>query len=129
VAAPPKRARAITVRVIDYTLPERPGAAPHYRLLTTLLDPKAAPTMETAELYHRRWEMESIYDELKTHLRQDRRALRSRSAELVRQESYGRVLMQYVVRWLLHQGAARHRMPQEDLSFTGHVQLAYFRAS
>ena len=79
--------------------------------------------MELAELYHRRWEMEAIYDELKTHLRQSRRVLRSKTAELVRQEFYGWVLMHYVVRWLLHHGAARHRMPHEDLSFTGHLQL------
>jgi hypothetical protein len=123
VSAAEARARAITVRVIDYTLPKLPGAEPHYRLLTTVLDPKAAPTMELAELYHRRWDMEGIYDELKTHLRQARRVLRSRTPELVRQEFHGWVLMHYVVRWLLHQGAARHRLPQEDLSFTGHVQL------
>lgn len=123
VSAAEAHARAITVRVIDYTLPKLPGAEPHYRLLTTLLDPKAAPTMELAELYHRRWDMEGIYDELKTHLRQARRVLRSRTPELVRQEFYGWVLMHYVVRWLLHQGAARHRIPQADLSFTGHVQL------
>ena len=79
--------------------------------------------MELAELYHRRWEMEAIYDELKTHLRQSRRVLRSRRPELVRQEFYGWVLMHYTVRWLLHQGAARHRIPHEDLSFTGHVQM------
>jgi len=123
VGAAEARARAITVRVIDYTLPKLPDPEPHYRLLTTLLDPRAAPTMELAALYHRRWEMEAIYDELKTHLRQARRVLRSRTPELVRQEFYGWVLMHYTVRWLLHQGASRHRMPQEDLSFTGHVQL------
>lgn len=117
------RARAITVRVIDYKLPKLPDAEPHYRLLTTLLDAKAAPAMELAELYHRRWEMEAIYDELKTHLRQSRRVLRSKTAELVRQEFYGWVLMHYAVRWLLHHGAARHRIPHEDLSFTGHLQL------
>jgi hypothetical protein len=117
------RARQITVRVIDYKLPALPDAEPHYRLMTTLLDEKAAPAMELAELYHRRWEMEAIYDELKTHLRQSRRVLRSRTPALVRQEFYGWVLMHYTVRWLLHQGAARHRIPHEDLSFTGHVQL------
>jgi hypothetical protein len=78
--------------------------------------------MELAELYHRRWEMEAIYDELKTHLMQRRRVLRSRTPELVRQEFFGWVLMHYTVRWLLHQGAARHRIPHEGLSFTGHVQ-------
>ena len=117
------RARAITVRVIDYKLPKLPDAEPHYRLLTTLLDANAAPAMELAELYHRRWEMEAIYDELKTHLRQSRRVLRSKTAELVRQEFYGWVLMHYAVRWLLHHGAARHRIPHQDLSFTGHLQL------
>jgi len=117
------RARAITVRVIDYKLPHLPDGEPHYRLLTTLLDAQAAPAMELAEHYHRRWEMEAIYDELKTHLRQSRRVLRSKTAELVRQEFYGWVLMHYTVRWLLHQGAARHRIPHEDLSFTSHVQL------
>lgn len=117
------KARAITVRVIDYKLPNLPDGEPHYRLLTTLLDADAAPCMELAELYHRRWEMEAIFDELKTHLRQSRRVLRSKTAELVRQEFYGWVLMHYTVRWLLHQGAARHRIPHEDLSFTGHVQL------
>jgi len=116
------KARAITVRVIDYTLPKLPDGQPHYRLITTLLDDGAAPAMELAELYHRRWEMEAIYDELKTHLRQSRRVLRSKTPELVRQEFFGWVLMHYTVRWLLHQGAARHRIPHEDLSFTGHVQ-------
>jgi len=116
-------ARAITVRVIDYKLPKLPDAERHYRLITTMLDEKLAPAMELAELYHRRWEVESIYDELKTHLRQSRRVLRSKTAELVRQEFYGWVLMHYAVRWLLHQGAARHRMPHEDLSFVGNLQL------
>jgi hypothetical protein len=117
------RSRAIKVRVIDYKLPGLADAEPHYRLITTLLDAKAAAAMELAELYHRRWEMEAIYDELKTHLRQSRRVLRSKTAELVRQEFYGWVLMHYAVRWLLHQGAARHRIPHQDLSFMGHLQL------
>jgi hypothetical protein len=123
VARAEAAARAITVRVIDYTLPELPDAEPHYRLMTTLLDAKAAPAMELAELYHRRWEVEGVYDELKTHLRQGRRVFRSKTPELVRQEFYGWVLMHYVVRWLLHQGAAKHRIPHEDLSFMGHLQL------
>lgn len=117
------KARAIKVRVIDYTLPNMPEGQPHYRLMTTLLDDKAAPLLELAELYHRRWAMESVYDELKTHLVQNRRVLRSRTPELVRQEFFGWVLMHYCVRWLLHQGAAKYRIPHEDLSFVGHVQL------
>lgn len=48
--------------------------------------------------------------------------VRSKTPDLVRQEFYGWVLAHYAVRWLLHQGAARHRIPHGELSFTGHVQ-------
>lgn len=116
-------AEAIAVRVIEYALPGLPDAQPRYRLLTTLLDPVVAPALELAALYHERWQVEAVFDELKTHLRQSRRVLRSKTAELVRQEFYGWVLAHYAVRWLLHQGASRHRIPHAELSFTGHVQL------
>lgn len=115
--------QAITVRVIDYALPGLDDAQPRYRLLTTLLDPQRAPALELAALYHQRWEVEAVFDELKTHLRQSRRVLRSKTPELVRQEFYGWVLAHYAVRWLLHQGATRHRIPHAELSFKGHVEL------
>lgn len=115
--------QAITVRVIEYGLPGDSQAQPRYRLLTTLLDAKAAPALELAALYHQRWEVESVFDELKTHLRQGRRVLRSKTPALVRQEFYGWVLAHYAVRWLLHQGAAQHRLPHSALSFKGHVEL------
>jgi hypothetical protein len=117
------REQAIVVRVIEYALPALEEAQPRYRLLTTLLDAEAAPALALAALYHQRWHVEAVFDELKTHLRQSRRVLRSKTAELVQQEFYGWVLAHYAVRWLLHQGAARHRIPHEALSFTGHVQL------
>jgi Insertion element 4 transposase N-terminal/Transposase DDE domain len=117
------QAQAIEVRVIDYELPGMPEALPRYRLLTTLLDPAVAPAMELAALYHERWQVEAVFDELKTHLLQRRRVLRSKTAELVRQEFYGWVLAHYAVRWLMHQGASAHRLRHADLSFASHVQL------
>ena len=116
-------ATAITVRVIEYAMPGHDQALPRYRLLTTLLDPKVPPAMELARLYHQRWEIEAVFDELKTHLRQGRRVLRSKTPELVRQEFYGWVAAHYAVRWLLHQGASRHRLPHAELSFKGHLEL------
>jgi hypothetical protein len=115
--------QAITVRVIEYALPGIDDGQPRYRLLTTLLDPQLAPAMELAALYHQRWEIEAVFDELKTHLRQSRRVLRSKTPDLVRQEFYGWILAHYAVRWLLHQGATRHRIPHAELSFKGHVEL------
>ena len=117
------KAQAIVVRVIEYALPGLPDALPRYRLITTLLDPQAAPALELAALYHQRWQIEAVFDELKTHLLRGRRVLRSKTAQLVRQEFYGWVLAHYAVRWLMHQGATRHRMPHEHLSFVSHIQL------
>ena len=113
----------ITVRVIDYALPNATAAQTRYRLLTTLLDEKAAPALELAALYHERWEVEAVFDELKTHLLQKRRVLRSKKSELVRQEFYGWVLAHYAVRWLMHQAATEHGQPDRSLSFTANVQL------
>jgi hypothetical protein len=115
--------QAITVRVIEYAMPGADDAQPRYRLLTTLLDPSVAPAMELAALYHQRWQIEAVFDELKTHLRQSKRVLRSKTPELVRQEFYGWVLAHYAVRWLLHQGATRYRLSHAELSFKGHVEL------
>jgi len=50
--------------------PGRPGATDtKHRLITTILDPTAAPADELAALYAQRWEIESIYAEFKTHHR------------------------------------------------------------
>jgi hypothetical protein len=116
-------AEAIVVRVIEYALPGLPDAQPRYRLLTSLLDPGVAPALELAAVYHERWQVEAVFDELKTHLLQRRRVFRSKTAALVRQEFLGWVLAHYAVRWLMHQGATSNRMRHADLSFASHVQL------
>lgn len=114
---------ASVVRVIEYQLPGAQDGLQRYRLITSLLDPQQAPALELAALYHQRWHIEAVFDELKTHLRQGRRVLRSKTAALVRQEFYGWVLAHYAVRWLLHQGAAKSGQADDDLSFTAHVHL------
>jgi hypothetical protein len=70
------------VRVVEYRLddPGRPKAKGQvYRLLTTILDPNAAPAAELAALYHQRWEVEGLLDELKTHQRGAKVVLRSKT--------------------------------------------------
>lgn len=115
--------QGITVRVIDYALPNVNEAQSRYRLLTTLLDENTAPALELAALYHQRWEVEAVFDELKVHVLQKRHVLRSKTADLVRQEFYGWVLAHYAVRWLMHQAATAHRQSDRSLSFTASVQL------
>jgi Transposase DDE domain len=71
----------ITVRVVEYHLqdPGRPRRPAPYRLVTTILDPDAAPAVELAALYAQRWELETALDELKTHQRGPGLVLRSKT--------------------------------------------------
>ena len=121
------KSAAMAVRVIEYALPGARGGAngdeTRYRLLTTLLDESQAPALELAALYHERWEVESVFDELKTHLHQRRRVLRSKKADLVRQEFYGWVLAHYAVRWLMYSAGNAHAVAPRRLSFVANVQL------
>ena len=97
-----RRDQAVTVRVIDYELPDANAEMTRYRLVTSLMDHATAPAKELARLYHERWQVEAVFDEMKTHLLQSRRVLRSKTPDLVRQEFYGWVMAYYAVRWLLH---------------------------
>ena len=113
----------IALRVIEYSFPDPAGALARYRLVTTLLDPKVAPAMELAVLYHERWEVEGVFDELKIHLRNSRRVLRSKTPDGVRQEFYGWVLAHYAVCWLMQRAGDAHGIARRKLSFTGHANL------
>lgn len=112
---------AIPVRVIEYTLPGVPAAEATYRLVTTVLEPDRAPAEELAALYHERWEMETAFDEFKTHLRGGQRVLRSKTPELVRQEAWGFLLAHFAIRALMHEaalGALPRARDPDTLSFT-----------
>jgi len=56
-----------------------------YRLATTLLDPRAYPAFELVKLYHERWEIETIYLEIKSTMLGGR-VLRSHIPAAVDQE-------------------------------------------
>ena len=113
----------IVVRVVEYKLEGVPGSEPIYRLLTTILDPEAAPATELAALYHERWEIETALDELKTHLRGSRIVLRSKTPDLVRQEFYGLMLAHFAVRGLMHEAALRANEDTDRLSFLHSVRV------
>ena len=95
----------VVVRVIEYRLEGSPDAEDVYRLITTILDPELAPASELAALYHDRWEIETAFGELKTHLRGARIVLRSKMPELVLQESYGLLMAHFAIRGLMHEAA------------------------
>ena len=129
VATPDKYRRedVLPVRVVEYAIDDegRPGAIDTtYRLLTTILDPTQAPADELAALYAQRWEIESIFDELKTHQRGPRVILRSRTPEGVYQEAWGYLCVHYALRALIHAAADRGDLDPDRISFTKALHAA-----
>jgi Transposase DDE domain len=107
--------RILSYRVTDERLGE-PGQV--YRLVTTLLNPRVAPALELIALYHERWEIELVIDEIKTHERAQRKVLRSKTPDGVCQELYGIYLAHYAVRALMAQAAVEAEVDPDRLSFT-----------
>ncbi len=113
------------VRVIEYAVDDgKPQAEPRYRLITTILDPDAAPAGELAALYPQRWEFETALDELKTHQRGPRVVLRSKQPDGVRQEVYGYLCVYYAIRWLMHSLALEADADPDRLSFIRTLRAA-----
>ena len=115
-----------SVRVVEYTVAGGSTPSTRYRLVTSILAPARAPADELAALYHERWEMETAFDELKTHLRGAQRVLRSKTPDLVRQEAWGFLLTHFALRALMHEaalGALPRARDPDTVSFTHTLQV------
>jgi Transposase DDE domain/Insertion element 4 transposase N-terminal len=112
--------RGMWVRILSYRVTdERLGEVGKvYRLVTTLLNPRVAPALELIAFYHERWEVELVIDEIKTHERAQRKVLRSKTPEGVRQEIYGVFLAHYAVRVLMAQAAVEAELDPDRVSFS-----------
>ena len=117
------KTNGIVLRVIDYRLEGVEGSEPIYRLATTILDHDKAPAGELAALYHQRWEIETAFDELKTHLRGAKIVLRSKTPDLVRQEFYGLLMAHFAIRGLMHEAALKADEDPDRLSFLHAVRV------
>jgi hypothetical protein len=118
-----QKTNGVVLRVIDYRLEGIEGAEPIYRLATTILDSGKAPAGELAALYHERWEIETAFDELKTHLRGAQIVLRSKTPDLVRQEFYGLMMAHFAIRGLMHEAALKADEDPDRLSFLHAVRV------
>jgi len=86
-------------------------------LVTTLLDPQVYPAQEILQGYLRRWRLEMCLDDLKTTLKMD--LLRGHSPGMVQKELYTRLIAHNLIRCLVAQAAAEHRVAPERISFKG----------
>src|ERR1039457_756649 len=71
-----------------------------------------------------RWEIETSFDELKTHQGAPRMVLRSQTPGGVQQEVYGFLLVHYAIRSLMHQAALDGGIDPDRVSFTRTLRLA-----
>src|SRR5204863_2988925 len=112
--------KGMWVRILSYQITDERVGEPGktYRLATTLLNPHQAPALRLIELYHERWEIELVIDEIKTHERAQRKVLRSKTAEGVNQELYGIFLAHYAVRVLMYEAACQAGLDPDRLSLT-----------
>lgn len=113
----------MTVRVIDYTIDDGRDNPQQYRLLTTILDPEQADATDLATAYAQRWEIESTFDELKTHQRGPRAVLRSKSPELVLQEIWGHLCCHYAIRTLMLDAATHSGHDPDRISFVAALRI------
>jgi hypothetical protein len=110
----------LKVRILEYRIA---GGSSNF-LVTNLLETEAIPAVELVHLYHRRWDIELAYDEVKIHLSHPpsgavKTILRSKSPRLVIQEVYALLIAYNLVRTTLLESAEVHGLPPEDLSFVG----------
>lgn len=105
---PPYLARAIRY--------QRKGFKPQV-LLTSLVDAERYPAQEIIALYHERWELELAYDEIKTDTLLQLEALRSRTAERVRQELWGLAVAYNLIRREMEAVAEHMKVPPTRISF------------
>ena len=122
------RMGSVTVRVIDVTIAVRLGTGTirrgRYRLVTTLTDEKRYPAGELVELYHRRWEIETSYLELKSTLGGGR-VLRAAAPAGIAQEVYALLITYQALRTAIADTALAHPGTSPDrLSFTVALQAA-----
>jgi hypothetical protein len=120
-----KTGQRVPIRVIEYTFdaPQRPGYQIVHRLLTTLLDPIAYPALDLICLYHERWEIELVIDELDTHQRLLSTPLHSHKPEGVVQDLYGLLIAHYLVRAIMYHAALTIAVDPDRLSFVTAVRL------
>lgn len=117
--------KSLELRRIDYQIRGfRPGA-----LITNVTDPAVISRAEwvgmathragavlQSSLYHRRWQVETTFSELKVS--QGMRALRGRTVGSIHYEIASHVLLYLMVRWLMVEAAQAHGLDPLRLSFT-----------
>jgi hypothetical protein len=112
----------VAIRVVDADITVTLGGGKRhtgrYRLVTTLLDHHRHPARDLVTLYHRRWEIETAYLELKSTVLGGR-VLRSRTPEGIDQEVHALLVTYQAIRLAMADAIAAHTdTPPDRAGFT-----------
>ena len=115
----------ITVRVIEFCIP---GFRP-VRLITTLLD-SAITAKEIVVHYHKRWDIEIAFDEIKTHQCATLKGhiptiFRSKRADFVEQELYCILISYNLIRSLIIEAVDKNGGDPLLISFLDTMQVIF----
>ncbi len=116
----PRPVKGITVRVVEAWITATVDGRTRtekYRLVTSLLDPHAAPGQDLVALYARRWVVETGIREIKTVLLSGR-ALRGRTPTRALQELWATLVVYQAIRLLISQAALTTGLDPSRISFT-----------
>jgi hypothetical protein len=109
----------ITVRIVRFTATIRGFRSRRITLVTTLLDPKLYPAQELIGLYARRWRLELCLRDLKTTMGMEQ--LRCKSPDMAEKELLAYLIAHNLIRCVIAQAVALHRVDLERVSFKGSV--------
>ena len=110
------RVRVIEAEITIHTTAGRRTGV--YRLATTLLDHHRYPAAELIQLYHRRWEIETAYLELKSSILGGR-VLRARTPVGIEQELYALLVTYQLLRTVMADAtASQPELDPDRASFT-----------
>lgn len=120
----------VRMRVIHYSVTTTDTATGEHTteafcLATTLFDPDTAPAAELAELYHQRWQIETLFHAVKTSQRGGaEQILRSHHPDGVRQEIWAMLCVYQALRGLMADAAHTANTSTSRISFTRALQAA-----
>jgi len=84
-------------------------------LATSLLDADRYPAQELAELYARRWRIETLFREVKVNMSAD--VLRSKTPAGIRKEIAARLIAVNIVRMIILEAALQHNVDPLRIGF------------
>ena len=114
----------IAVRVVEYHLNDASGQVTEtFTLITTLLDPEAAPARELAELYHARWQIETAIGAFKTGMKGAGIVLRSKTPDGAEQEIWALLCAYHAIREVICAAAALARQDPLRISFANALDV------